>query len=148
MGLIEDLPPGSVALDTAAFIYLIEENPRYLPIVGPVFEAIDDGRLEGVTSAATLLEVLVVPYREQDEALAARYEAILGGSRGLHLIELSQPLLRAAARLRASTSMKTSDAIQVAAALSTGCPTLVSNDDRWPPRVGDPRILRIDDDLA
>jgi len=148
MGWVTDLNGQTVGVDTSPFIYFIEEHPRYLPIVGPVFEAIGDGRLEAVTSAVTLLEVLVVPDREQDEALAARYEAILGGSRGLHLIELSQPLLRAAARLRASTSMKIPDAIQVAAALSTGCPVLDSNDDRCPPRIGGLRILRIDDYLA
>ncbi|MGE5304762.1 MAG: hypothetical protein ACM3TN_15740 [Alphaproteobacteria bacterium] len=39
MGLIEDLAPGPFALDTAIFIYFIEEDERFLPLVKPIFEA-------------------------------------------------------------------------------------------------------------
>ena len=35
MGLMADLGPGSVALDTAVFIYFIEEDPRFLPLIDP-----------------------------------------------------------------------------------------------------------------
>lgn len=45
------------------FIYFIEEHPIYLPLVEPLFEAIDAGELEAVTSSLTLLEVLVIPFR-------------------------------------------------------------------------------------
>jgi len=145
VGLIEDLGPGPVALDTQAFIYFIEEHPRYLPVVEPVFEAIEGERLQAVTSAVTLLEVLVIPYRENDPTLAASYEGILTRSRGLRMVELSASLLRAAAQLRAATSMKTPDALQVAAALTAGCSALVTNDGRWPERIGSLPILRIDD---
>ena len=61
MGLIADLGPGSVAVDTAVFIYFIEENPRFLPLVVPLFREADHEKRDLVTSALTLLEVLVVP---------------------------------------------------------------------------------------
>ena len=144
MGLIEDVGGGPVALDTAPFIYLLEEHPRYLPVVEPLFRTIDAGDLEAATSALTLLEVLVVPYREADLALAARYETILTRSRGLRLVDLSLPQLRASAQLRAATGMKTPDALQVTAALSSGCTALVTNDDRWPTSVGTLRILQVE----
>jgi hypothetical protein len=38
MGLREDLGPGPTALDTALFIYYIEENEAFLPLVAPIFE--------------------------------------------------------------------------------------------------------------
>ncbi len=60
MGLIEDIGSGPVGLDTVAFIYLIEEHPRFLPVVELLFTVIDEGALQGVTSALTLLETLVV----------------------------------------------------------------------------------------
>src|SRR5512135_3589130 len=104
MGLIEEIGPGPIALDTACFIYLIEEDPRYLPPLQPVFDALDAGRLLAVTSAVTLLEVLVVPLRGGDADLADRYEAFLTRSRGLTMVDLSRPLLRAAAELRAARS--------------------------------------------
>lgn len=144
MGLIDDLGAGPVGLDTPAFIYYIEENPRYLPLVEPVFQALDAEELAGVTSAVTLLEVLVVPYRSGNTPLAERYEAILTRGRGLRLFDLTRPLLRAAARLRATTGLKTPDALQVAAALSAGSTALVTNDDRWPEEVAGLRIVQLD----
>ena len=61
MGLIDDVGPGSVAVDTAIFIYFIEEAPEFLPHILPLFAEADKGKRELITSALTLLEVLVVP---------------------------------------------------------------------------------------
>jgi predicted nucleic acid-binding protein len=146
MGLIEDLADGPVALDTAAFIYFIEEHVDYVSLVEPIFEAIDGGALVGVTSGVTLLECLVVPYRAGDLALAERYEALLTRSRGLKLVDLDQVLLRAAAQLRARYGMKTPDALQVAAALREGSAVLVTNDRRLP-LVPGLRVLQLRDYL-
>lgn len=132
MGLISDIGEGPVALDTPVFIYFIEEHERYLPIVEPIFEAIDRGSLEAVTSGLTLMETLVLPYRHGDRQLAERYEALLSRSRGLRLLELTTPLLRTAAELRATLEVKTPDAIQLAASLHGGCSALVTNDRRLP----------------
>jgi len=38
VGLREDLGPGPTALDTALFIYDIEENGTFLPLVAPIFD--------------------------------------------------------------------------------------------------------------
>jgi predicted nucleic acid-binding protein len=124
---------GPVAIDTACFIYLIEEHVTYLQRVEPLFAAVAGGRLEAVTSTLTLLEVLVVPFRNGDRALAERYESILTRSRGLRLVDLDRAQLRAAAQLRAShPSLRTPDALQMAAALSARCTSLVTNDRRFP----------------
>lgn len=146
MGLIDDLRPGPVGLDTAIFIYFIEEDPRFLEIVKPVFEAIDRGVLQGVTSSLTLLEVLVVPYRTGDFSLAERYEAFLTRSRGLRLVDLDRSLLRTAAQLRATSRLKAPDAIQVAAALAARCSIFVTND-RKIPAVPGLEILKLRDYL-
>ena len=50
MGLIEEIGAGPVAIDTSAFIYLIEKHKVYHPIIRPVFKAIASGKLEGVTT--------------------------------------------------------------------------------------------------
>ena len=101
MGLREDLGRGPVGLDTVAFIYFIEEHPDYLPLLDPIFEAVDGGKLQVVTSSLTLLEVLVVPYRFGNLPLAQKYEWLLTRSRGLTLVDLDLPLLRGAAKIRA-----------------------------------------------
>jgi len=36
LGLIEDLGRGPIALDTAIFIYYIEEHPDYVDLIAPV----------------------------------------------------------------------------------------------------------------
>jgi predicted nucleic acid-binding protein len=142
VGLIAELGAGSVAVDTAVFIYFIEEHPRFLPVILPLFTQADQGKRELITSALTLLEVLVVPYRAGNRRLADRYEALLTRSRGIRLVELSHDQLRAAAQLRAATNVKTPDALQLVAAIGGGCKTFLTNDRRLPPVPG-LRILEL-----
>ena len=136
MGLMADLGRGPVALDTAVFIYFIEENPRFVSLIDPLFREADKGARQLVTSALTLLEVLVVPYRAGNRLLADRYEALLTRSRGVRLVDLTCDQLRAAAQLRAATGVKTPDALQLVAAISAGCHTFLTNDRRLPPVPG------------
>lgn len=147
MGLsVDELGRGPVALDTAVFIYFIEENPEYLPLVEPVFTAVARGELEAVASELTLLEVLVVPYRRGDDGLADRYEAILSRSRGLGLLEIDRSTVRTAARIRATTGLGTPDSIHLATALQAGCTHMVTND-RDLPCVGGMQIVQLRDRL-
>lgn len=142
MALIDDVAHGPVGVDTAAFIYFIEEDLRFLPVVVPLFAAVDDRRIEIVVSALALLEVLVVPYRAGNVRLAERYEALLTRSRGVRMIDLSRDLLRVAAQLRAQTGVATPDAMQLATAVSAGCSTFITNDRRLPD-VSGLKILQI-----
>jgi predicted nucleic acid-binding protein len=144
VGLIDEVGKGSVALDTAAFIYFIEEHPLFLPLLRPLFAASDRGEVTIVTSALTLLEVLVISYRAGDLALANRYEAHLTRSRGVFVREIDLAQLRAAAQLRAITSVRTPDALQLAAALGEGCTAFVTNDRRLPAVPG-LRVLQLGD---
>lgn len=137
-----DLGRGAVGVDTAIFIYFIEEHPLFLPLLEPLFQEVDKGRRELVTSALTLLEVLVVPYRSGDGLLAERCEALLTRSRGVAIAEISRDHLRAAAQLRAATGVKTPDALQLVAALGAGCATFLTND-RDLPAVSGLRILQL-----
>lgn len=144
MGLRAAVGRGPVALDTAAFVYFIEEHPRYAPLVARLFLEADRGVRLIVTSALTLLEVLVVPYRAGDLALAERYEAILSHSRGVRLVELDRTQLRAAAQLRAAHRVRTPDALQLAAALTQRSSAFITND-RAMPAVTGLRILQLSD---
>jgi len=137
MGLRADTGHGPVGVDTSIFIYFIEEHPRFLPLLRPLFREVDESRKELVTSALTLLEVLVVPYRSGDHLLAKRYEALL-----THVAEITRDHLRAAAQLRASTGVKTPDALQLVAALEAGCATFLT-DDRALPTIPGLRILQL-----
>ena len=132
MGLMEAVGRGPVALDSSVFIYFIEGHPRFAPLLRPLFATVHAGRVEAVTSAITLLEVLVVPLRSGQSRLAARYEAFLTWSRGLTLHAIEPPSLKVAAWLRATTGASTPDALQLATALAEGCTAFVTNDRRIP----------------
>ena len=41
MGLIDEVGPGPVAIDTAIFIYFIEEDSRFIPHILPLFSGED-----------------------------------------------------------------------------------------------------------
>jgi len=132
VGLIESLGDGPIALDTVIFIYWIEESAAYLSRIKPLFHAVDRGEIEAVTSAITLLEVLVVPYRAGKVALAQRYEQLLTRSAHLRLIDIDRQQLRAAAQLRAVHGIRTPDALQLAAGLAARSTTLLTKDRSLP----------------
>jgi predicted nucleic acid-binding protein len=143
MELIDAIGDGPVALDTVVFIYFIEKNPRFASLLQSLFARIDSGRLTAVTSAVTLLETLVVPYRTGDVSLAATYEAILTTGRGLTLVPILLPVIRMAAQIRAATAIRVPDALQLAAASLTKCTALLTNDRRLPSIAGI-EILQLD----
>ena len=122
----------STALDTSLFIYLIERHPVYADVVRPIFAAANRGECRLVTSAVTLLEVLIVPYRLRKPDVAVAYEDLLMRSRGVEMIDIDTGQLRVAAELRANFGLKTPDALQIAAALTTGCSSFITNDKRLP----------------
>jgi predicted nucleic acid-binding protein len=132
VGLIEHLGDGPIAVDTAPFIYFIEQHPEHLPRIKPLFTAAAEGRMRLVTSSLTLLEVLVRPLRAGNRPLASRYEALLTRGDGLELVHADLDVIRTAAHLRARYSVSTPDAVHLAAALTRGCTAFVTNDRRLP----------------
>jgi predicted nucleic acid-binding protein len=121
-----------VGLDTAPLIYFIEENPSYLPLVRPFFEAADNGEFQIVTSVLTLTEVLVHPLRRGDHKLADQHRQILLHARHVTTLPISDAIAEAAAELRSQHGFRTPDAIQLATAISAGATSFVTNDTRLP----------------
>lgn len=142
MEWIDKLQGKTVGLDTAPLIYFIEENPAYIDILKPFFEAMDRGDFLVVTSTVTLLEVLVHPLRSSNRELAAEYRDILLNS-GLMTMEVTADIAERAAVLRASHSIRTPDAIQISAALEAGATYFLTNDIRLP-EIPSLQILAVD----
>lgn len=128
MGLAAQLTGLHVALDTAPIIYFVEKHTTYLSVVRPVFEAIETGNIEAITSTVTLLEVLVHPLRHHNTVLAAKYKTILLSSDHFSTYEISHEISERASKLRAQYSIKTPDAIQIAGALVYGADKFLTND--------------------
>ncbi len=143
MGLMSALGPGKVALDSAIFIYKIEQHPRFSRPLRDLFDAFETGHLEAVTSAISLLEVLVRPLRAGRKDLVEAYQKYLLQGPGMTLRGIDLPILRAAAALRASVHVRTPDALQLATALAAGCSTFLTNDRRIP-AISGLRVLQLE----
>lgn len=120
------LPEGATVLvDTAPWIYLLQDHPVFAPRFAGLFEAAESGRLQLALSTVTLAEVLTGPYQAGQMALAKRYEAALSTYR---LVHPSPALAALAAQLRVQYRLKLPDAVQLASALDIGAAALVSHD--------------------
>ncbi len=80
-----------------------------------------------VSSDLVLMETLVGPLKSGDTALAKAYEQLFQQAQ-TRLLPMTQPILRRAALLRATTKLKTPDALHAATALDAGCALFVTND--------------------
>jgi predicted nucleic acid-binding protein len=115
----------TVLVDTAPFIYVLEDHPELAPRFSGLFEAAESGQVRVALSTVTLAEVLTGPYRAGQPALAKRFEKALSV---YELVPLSAGIAQLAAQLRAQYRLKLPDAIQLASALDVGAAALVTHD--------------------
>ena len=73
------------------------------------------------------METLVIPLRNNDTFLLNSYEELLL-SENMQLVPISQFILRQAANLRATTNLKTPDAIHAATGLSVNSNQFITNE--------------------
>ena len=78
------------------------------------------GEIEIATGELTILESLVAPIKNSNTILIDAYNQLFLSSE-VQLIPITQPVLRTAAHLRATTNIKTPDAIHAATALAQNC---------------------------
>lgn len=127
----------SLYLDANVFIYAYEREGRQADAAWQVFEAIERGEFEGVTSELTLAEVLVGPLRRKDDDLAGHYHEILMSEGAFNVVGLERSVLIEAAFFRSvAKSLKLPDAIHVATARAQRCQYIVSEDKNLPEAAG------------
>jgi predicted nucleic acid-binding protein len=120
------LPEGATVLvDTAPWIYLLQDHPDFAPRFEGLFAAAEEGRVELALSTITLAEVLTGPYKAGEMALAKRYEKALSS---YQIMPFSAAVAIQAAQLRALYGLKLPDAAQLAIALEMGAAALVTHD--------------------
>ncbi len=127
MGALTLPSSGLVYLDANPIIYTVEKHPVYAPLLQPLWLAAQTNAIEAISSELALMEALVGPFKGGNAALERQYERALLGT-DLRLIPITQPILREAARLRATTKLKTPDALHLATAQHAGCVLFVTND--------------------
>ncbi|PUE51743.1 PIN domain-containing protein [Limnohabitans sp. 2KL-51] len=115
----------TVLVDTAPWIYLLEDHAEFAPRFLGLFEAAERGQIQLALSTVTLAEVLTGPFKAGQTALAKRYETALGA---YQVVPLSAAVASLAAQLRVQYRLKLPDAVQLASALEIGASALVTHD--------------------
>lgn len=117
-----------LGLDTAVFIYHLEQNPRYCALTHALLSGVEAGRWTACTSVVTLMELTVRPWQLEQPEVAARYEAALAHFPNLSLVDVTREVARQGAQLRAAFRLRPADALQAATALVSGATLWVTND--------------------
>jgi predicted nucleic acid-binding protein len=128
MGTLTPPAGSSLYLDANCIIYSVEQIEPYAGLLLPIWQGASSGAFALRTSGLTLLETLVGPLKAGDTALADVYRQLLQRSTDVRLVAVSDVVLEQAAGLRASSGLKTPDAIHAASALVAGCTHLITND--------------------
>jgi predicted nucleic acid-binding protein len=127
MGQLVISSGSKVYVDTAVLIYTLEENKDYFDLLEPLWLKFQAQEIELISSELILMEVLVVPLRNNNNSLVSDYEQLLLNS-PMQLIPINRSILRSAANLRAKTSLKTPDAIHATTAMAVNCDLFITND--------------------
>ena len=125
---MEKLKGKVVGLDTMVFIYHFEENRAYSPLTFSIFENLEEGNFNGITSILTLLETLVKPKKENNLLLTERYKLLFETFPNLQVKELNENIADIASSLRANYNINTPDAIQIATSLEARADIFITND--------------------
>jgi predicted nucleic acid-binding protein len=130
----------ALGIDTAPLIYFVEGHATFLELMRVVIQRIDAGQITGYSSVVTLTEVLTQPLRQGNPTLEVEYRTLLLNSRNFILLAITAEIAELAAELRARHNLRTPDALQIAAALYSGCQAFLTNDQELA-RVSDLRII-------
>jgi predicted nucleic acid-binding protein len=123
-------PEKRVYLDANVLIYAMETDSEEGMLARRWLRQMDLGRISGVTSGLTALEVLPHPIAAGDTKLVGAYRRLLMDRPTLRIAPVSDAILARATEIRASLGSTTPDALHVATALLEGCDGLLTNDDR------------------
>ena len=122
------LPTGGlVYVDANAIIYSVERIEPYRELLTPMWQEARAGLFTLASSELVVLETLIKPLREGNARLEMLFRSIFNAAE-TELIPATLTLWEDAARIRAGTGLKTSDALHAATALSAGCALFITND--------------------
>ena len=119
-----------VGFDSSPFIYQFENAPLFADITTAAFDALAAGSIRGITSTLTLLEIIVRLLQLGRQDIADHYERLVGAVPNLEIVDISRPVMRRAAELRAAHEWRLADALQIAACVSAGATAFLTNDRR------------------
>ena len=92
--MINKLKNKLIYVDTAPFIQFIEASNEYSKILEKIFKLSDNTQTMFYTSVITLLEVMVLPYQNNNKKLIETYKNILLNSKNLNISNIDANSLK------------------------------------------------------
>jgi len=117
-----------IGVDTAIFIYHLEQHPRYGMLTQELLSGVESGRWTAVASTVMLMEVTVRPWQLERPDAARAYEDTLTRFPNLLVADVTRQVARRTAQLRAQYQLRPADALHVATALAYNATAFVTND--------------------
>jgi predicted nucleic acid-binding protein len=122
--------PDSVFLDTSPIIYLIENNPSFYSKISSYLAESIRKDIFIITSVISIAEFGVQPKKINNLELIAEMEQMLSVLQ-VKVLDITIAMADVSSTLRAKyPSLKSSDALQLASAISSDCNSFVTNDKR------------------
>lgn len=119
---------GKIFFDSAPFIYLIENHPKYGQKVDSFIVDVTASASSFVTTVISLAEFAVIPERNSRQDLIADFDHLVS-SMSFDLLSINREIAVISYRLRAKyPALKTVDSLQIAAAIHAGCDHFFTND--------------------
>ncbi len=118
----------AIGIDTSVFLHHFGSSLPYLPITTALLSHVQSGKIRGVISTVTIMEVTVRPWQLKREAAARQYELYLSHFPNMTLFDVDRHVARRAAQVRASHRLHPADALQIATALVHGATCFITND--------------------
>ena len=117
-----------VAFDSNALIYFVERRPPYDEDVAEVMRRIQEGRMVGIISVITEMELLIKPLEQRSEDTLDDIEMLFRTIPNLMVRPVNREVAWRAAELRAVDRLGPMDAIIAATAIAEGCDAIIGND--------------------
>lgn len=120
-----------IGFDSMIFIYQFSDHPEYAPLTHVLFELLETGKIQAVTSTITITEVFVQPEKEKNLFIISEYEKVFQQMPNLEIVSVNWQLARLASKMRALYPLiRTPDALQISAPLLKGCAAFLTNDEK------------------
>ncbi len=114
-----------IYLDSCMVIYLVEPHIEHAATIRREILRRNDVIL--CISPLVVMEILVRPMRDRNEALVRRYRQYVASQR---MLSMPDSVFEIALNLRVSHKLKTPDALYLATAMVQGCSEFWTNDNR------------------
>ena len=117
-----------VFVDTAPIIYYLENSALYMDSVKKFFEKCVKENIQVVTSAITIEEYLVFPYSSGKIEFADNFKRFIEYM-NIMVVDVDPNIAEQGAKIRGKyKNFKAMDALQIAAAIVSGCDMFFTND--------------------